>query len=307
VIAVTLRRESMTASEQDFLEIATAKMLRSLGEREMVGRILEHAQFLERRLDQVVASYRIARTLATGVSDAEAPGRILWDVRQSFHADAAVLLFEAPESGEPMAVSAIEGGERQDRAFLSWAVAEYRARFDPELPDSLLVRRTNPVDAQLGSAQREQVGSADRASKWWPSRVVAPFSMGNGAPGLLCLGSRRPGEFGSEAETALRILAGDAAQTLGHLYGMVVQERRLLQQLVAYLPSAILLVSGEGQLRVTNVAALRLLRLGDAEPQDLAQLEEYCGLDLGLLVTEVRTQAADVLAREIVWGEEDPR
>jgi len=307
VLAVSLRRDGFADSETRFLETAVARMLRSLAEREMVGRILEHAQFLERRLDQVVASYRIARTLAMGVSDSEAPGRILWDVRQSFHADAAVLLFEAPDGGAPMAVSAIEGGEVQDGAFLGWAVSEYRTRFDPGLPDELLVRRTNPVDAKLGEARRESFAGPEDVGRWWPSRVVAPFSMGNGAPGLLCLGSRRPGEFGAEAETALRILAGDAAQTLGHLYGLAVQERRLLQQLVAYLPTAILLVSGDGELRVTNLAATQLLRLSDADPRTVEDLEEICGLDLGLLVAEARAREDDVLAREIVWGEQDPR
>lgn len=306
LLVLSLGRSGFEPGEHEFVGAVAERLQRALEQREMIDQALDRSRFLERRLDQVAASYRIARTLASSVSDEEAAGRIVWDVRQSFRSDAAVLMYEVVRGAGPEAVCAVEGGVEQEREFLAWAAQEYRSRFAPGLGAELTVRRVPAVEGPSLPARNERLVAAESDPAWWPSRLVAPFSMGEGTFGLLCLGSRRPHEFGAESEAALRILAGDAAQTLGHLYGLAVRERRLLEQVVAHLPTGVLLVGPEGELRVVNEAAVTMLHLEDPRPRTLRALEERCRLGLGLLVREAQDRGEDLLNREIVWGETNP-
>ncbi len=295
--------------ELEFLDTVGQRTLNALGEREHVGRILDRARTLQQKLDQVVASHRIARTLRSTLNDEQAMGRIVWDVRESFQTDAAVFVYESSQRAHLCAVASVEGGEEQERQFLAYAKRAYEQRYESTNTKGLLVRRSVASTRMLTAEFLEPLdGVEDQEgddTDAWPTRLTAPLSLAHG-PALLCLGARRPRDFGAEAEAALQLLAGEAAEGLGQLYGMAKREQRLLEQLVEHLPTSVIMVGPHREVRVVNPAARRLLR-SSTRPDHLDDLEESSGLALSRLLEEADEGHGELSGREIVWGEQNPR
>jgi signal transduction histidine kinase len=77
----------------------------------------------------------------------------------------------------------------------------------------------------------------------------------------------------------------------------------LLQQVIARLPVAVVLVGSDDALRMVNGSALSLLKLGEPAPTDVAAFERITDLRLSHLLRELRQEDLDFLVRDVVWGE----
>ena len=107
------------------------------------------------------------------------------------------------------------------------------------------------------------------------------------------------------AEAVLRAQSREATQSLQHLRTRAAREGKMLEELVAQLPTAVLVVAADGTIRVLNRAARSLLGLGQSSVRRLSELEKRVGLSLSLLLSEDATTAP--FSQDVVWGEEGAR
>jgi signal transduction histidine kinase len=103
----------------------------------------------------------------------------------------------------------------------------------------------------------------------------------------------------------LRAQTSSATQSLEHLRSRSEREGKMLEELVAHLPTAVLVVAADGTLRVLNRAARRLLGLGQTPLRKLSELEKRVGLAFSLLLSEEATSAP--FSQDVIWGEEGAR
>jgi|GEM_PF-2029629 len=110
------------------------------------------------------------------------------------------------------------------------------------------------------------------------SVMTAPIFIGNAAgSGLLLVATKQEGQFNEAQKQLLHIVANQAADTMGRLQSLLAAEYQRLENLVAHLPSGIIMLNAEQQVVLANPLAqkwmhgLTTIQVGDR----LTQLGEY--------------------------------